>query len=407
MKVKPAPETKTIAPPGMLALLTAAGFVVTAQIYLVAPILPALARDLNSTPGFVGLVVPAFLMPYGVTVLLWGPLSDRWGRRRVILTSLAAFTILTAATPVVDNVPGLIVIRVATAIGSSGVVPIGLALISDLVPYQRRGSSLGWMFGGMAGGGAFGAAAGALGQPLLGWQGLFGVVGVLGLILVGLGLRLIPSTPRAPKPARARQVIAGFADLLRSGRGRKTYCYVLLNAALRSGIYTWFAVYLHQHYGLGESRIGLVLIGYGIPGLLLGPTIGHLADRYGRARIIPVGLAITACAAWLMSAEPPLVLAQAAIIALSVGYDTTQPLFAGIVTDLPGPRGQAIGLNTCALFIGKGAGSLAFQALLLGVGFSGAFAGYATLALLATIAAVPLFRAERPHRAGLRGSISL
>jgi predicted MFS family arabinose efflux permease len=395
----PSSNNETTVRRGLLALLTVASSVIFAQIYLVAPIMPALARELHSTSAQVGLAIPAFLLPYGFMVLIWGPLSDRWGRRRVILSSLVGFTILTAVTPLVDSAPALIGIRLATGLATSGVVPIGLALVGDLVPYQRRGRVLGWMFGGMAGGAALGAAGGAIGQPVLGWQGLFGICSAMGLVLIGLGVWLIPSSPRVDSPPRVREVVAGFADLLRTGRGRRTYGYVLLNAVLLSGIYTWFGVYLHERFGLGEGDIGLALLGYGVPGLFLGPTIGRLADRYGRARIIPLGLTVTTgCAALLAGGHPSLFVAQVAIIALSLGYDMTQPPLAGIVTDLPGHRGQAIGLNACILFVGKGAGSLVFQALLQAGGFSGAFAAYATLGFLATAAAVPLFRMERPRR---------
>lgn len=76
----------------MLAVVTAAAFVIFAQAFMIAPILPALAPALATTPAVVGLAVPAYLIPYGAMTLVWGPVSDRLGRRPVILASLAAFT---------------------------------------------------------------------------------------------------------------------------------------------------------------------------------------------------------------------------------------------------------------------------------------------------------------------------
>lgn len=84
--------------------------------------------------------------------LVWGPLSNRVGRRPMIIGSLLAFTALTAATALTDSPTSFIGMRVATALGASEVVPISLALIGDLFPFERHGWALGWLFGGMAGG---------------------------------------------------------------------------------------------------------------------------------------------------------------------------------------------------------------------------------------------------------------
>jgi predicted MFS family arabinose efflux permease len=165
---------------------------------------------------------------------------------------------------------------------------------------------------------------------------------------------------------------------------------------VQSGVYTWLGVYLHRHFGLGEVGIGLALLGYGIPGLLFGPVIGRLADRHGRSRIIPVGVALTGVCALLLAAPLPLIAVQAAIVALSLGFDLTQPLLAGIVTDLRGNRAQAVGLMAFTLFTGFGLGSLLFQ-VAIGWGFNAAFMLFGCAALAAAGVAIPLFRAERPH----------
>lgn len=79
---------------------------------------------------------------------------------------------------------------------------------------------------------------------------------------------------------------------------------------LQSGVYTWLGVYLSERFGLGELGIGLALLGYGIPGFILGPVIGRVADRYGRARLIPAGVAVGAVCALVLAAPLPLLAVQ-------------------------------------------------------------------------------------------------
>jgi predicted MFS family arabinose efflux permease len=379
----------------MLPFICTTAFLVIAQAFMVAPLIPRLADVFHTDVSWVGLAVPGYLLPYGIATLAWGPLSDRFGRRPVILGSLTLFVVLTAATASANGVTAFIAWRIAAGIGASGVVPIGLTLIGDVVPFQKRGRALGWLFGAIAGGTAVGATMGALAEPVVGWHGLFigvaAISAVLGIAAVAAGA--IPTLPRTAAP-RLSAIVRGYASLLSLQRGRRTYAYVLINAVVQSGVYTWLGVYLRQRFGLGEVGIGLALLGYGIPGLLFGPTIGRLADRRGRSWIIPAGVALTAVCALALAAPLTLILVQVAIVALSLGYDLTQPLLAGIVTDLPGNRGQATALMAFLLFSGFGLGSLLFQGA-LAWGFVAAFIVFGCAALVAAVIAVPVFRAER------------
>ncbi len=303
----PAPTHTPAHAKRLLRLLAAATFLIFFQAFMIAPILPALGRALSSSTGTLALAVPAYLIPYGAATLLWGPLSDRIGRTRVILGSMTAFVALTAATALAGSAGWFITARVVTALGASGVVPIALALLGDLFPYSRRGHALGWLFGAMAGGMAVGSTAGALLEPVVGWQGLFLAVAVAAVAVLALlwarREQLAVGHCGTARPWRA--VAAGYLGLVRDGRAARTYTYVLINAVLHSGIYTWLGVYFHQRYGLDEIGIGLALLGYGIPGFVLGPLIGRLADRYGRARLIPTGLATAAVAALALAPHLP------------------------------------------------------------------------------------------------------
>lgn len=393
------PVTPAVASRWMLPAICGAAFLVFVQAFMVAPLIPRLADIFHSPIGRIGLAVPAYLLPYGIATLAWGPLSDRFGRRTVILGSLLAFIAFTLATASARSIGPFLFWRAATGAGASGVVPIGLTLIGDVVPFQQRGRALGWLFGSIAGGTATGAAVGALMEPLIGWAGLFLTVAAFAAVLAAAALGT-GAFPRLERPVGLPwwAILDGYTALLSQVRAQRAYVYVLLNAIAQSGIYSWLGVYLHQRFGLGETGIGFALLGYGIPGLLFGPVIGRLADRHGRAWIVPAGVALTGVCALLLAAPLPLLAVQLSIVALSLGYDLTQPLLAGIVTDLHGDRAQAVGLMAFALFTGFGLGSLLFQ-WALSWGFSAALTTFGTAALLAASAALALFHGEKPHPA--------
>jgi predicted MFS family arabinose efflux permease len=166
-----------------------------------------------------------------------------------------------------------------------------------------------------------------------------------------------------------------------------------------SGVFTWLGVYLERRYGLGPVGIGLALLGYGVPGFLFGPLIGRAADKWGRARLLPIGLGLSTLGAAALLLDFPLILAPVVAMVLSLGYDMTQPLFAGIVTSLGSKRpGQAMGLNVFTLFVGFGLGSLIFGEVLR-FGFGPALGVFAAVELMAAVCSLRLFRSEIPSAA--------
>jgi predicted MFS family arabinose efflux permease len=387
---------------GLLRALAGATFIIFFQAYMVAPIIPTLASGFATSVQTVGLIVPAYLIPYGCATLVYGMLADRIGIHRVMFASLAAFSALTALTATTRSVEELAVWRIVTGIGASGVVPLALVLVGRLFPYERRGRPLGWLYGAMAGGMAFGSPLGAIALPLIGWRGLFLLVAAAGgiVLLALLPYRRIIGAALQPASGTLGEVFRSYRTLLGSPRGRRTYGYVLVNSLFHSGVFTWLGVYLERRYGLGSTGIGLALLGYGVPGFLLGPTIGRAADRWGRARLLPVGLALSAFAAAALLLHFPVLLVPCVALVLSLGYDMTQPLFGGIVTSLGGKRpGQAMGLNVFMLFVGFGLGSLIFGELLR-FGYGTALGLFAVGEGLMTVAAVSLFRSELPQAAG-------
>lgn len=122
----------------LVRILAAATFLIFFQAYMIAPLIPKLALVLHASAQTIGIAVVVYMIPYGVATLFYGILSDRVGRRPIILGSLAVFALLTTLTALAQSATELIFWRLLTGVGASGVVPIGLALMGDLFPYVRK-----------------------------------------------------------------------------------------------------------------------------------------------------------------------------------------------------------------------------------------------------------------------------
>src|SRR5437867_11800611 len=118
----------------LLRVLSAATFLIFFQAYMVAPLIPRLSSVFGVSSQTIGFIVPAYMIPYGVSTLFYGLLSDRLGRRRIMLASLLAFITLTALTATAQSALQLIFWRLMTGLGASGVVPLALALMGILFP---------------------------------------------------------------------------------------------------------------------------------------------------------------------------------------------------------------------------------------------------------------------------------
>jgi len=380
----------------VLRVMSAAAFLIFFQAYLVAPLIPALAIQFHESTDFLGILVPAYMLPYGISTLFYGPISDRVGRKPVILALLGLMVVTIAGVATAHNASQMMMWRVLGGIASGGIVPIALALLGDLFPYEQRGRPLGWMFGAIAGGMAFGSSLGALLNPIIGWRAEFFITAGLSAAVLSFAIRLrqFLEGKIAAHPLSPGKVIAGYWSLFTSARGAKAYAYILLNGMFHSGVFTWLGLYFSERYHLGDEGIGLALLGYGVPGMLFGPLIGRVADRIGRKRIIPFGMLIAALCCAALIPRAPLLWPAVIIAFLSLGYDMSHPLLAGIITSLnPSRRGLAMGLNAFSLFCGFGLGALAFE-LLLRLGFQAALAVFAIVQLCLAVLAVKLFRGE-------------
>lgn len=382
----------------LIVLMSLGTFIIFFQGFMVAPLLPNLAGYFHATVRHTSFIEPAYLMGYGVFTLMYPPLTERFGRYKLMVFCMSMFVVLTICTGFAQTIDEMIIIRFLTGVGCAGVSPTTLGWIGNRFPYEKRGQALGIFFGLMAGGTALGSSAGALVTSVTGWQNLFfGVAGVgviiIMLIIANRNHYIEPKSAVAKvQPTKRGSVSLG---ILSEKQAQKTYGFVLFNAMFHSGVFAWIGVLFYNRYNLGELGIGLALLGYGIPGLVLGPWLGKLADRYGRNRIIPIGIMIGAVTVIVLSISSiPLWCACALVISLSLSFDLTHPSFAALTSKFSNKRGEATGLFAFFLFTGYGLGSLVFS-LIVTIGLNETFAVFGGVAFLIALFSRNVFKHER------------
>src|SRR5471030_171027 len=177
---------------------------------------PALAKEWGLTKAALGPVFPAGLFGLMIGALVFGPLADRIGRKKIIIFSTLAFGLGALVTAFVQDVNSLLAIRFLTGLGLGGAMPNAIALTSEFNPRRRRATMVMIMFCGFSVGSALGGLLAAALIPQFGWRSVFVVGGLAPLLLAPvLALKLPESVRFLALTGRAHErvaVLLGFIN---------------------------------------------------------------------------------------------------------------------------------------------------------------------------------------------------
>src|SRR4030088_1140375 len=201
----------------ILLLLTCAAvlFVDGLDTQAIGYVAPALAREWGLSKGALGPVFSAGLFGLMIGALVFGPLADRIGRKKIIIFSTLSFGIGTLATSIIHDVDSLLAIRFLTGLGLGGAMPNAVAMTSEFSPRRRRATMVMIMFCGFSVGAALCGLLAAAMIPPLGWRSGFVVGGCAPPLLVPiLALGLPESVRFLALTGRAKERVAQLLGLI-------------------------------------------------------------------------------------------------------------------------------------------------------------------------------------------------
>jgi YNFM family putative membrane transporter len=364
-----------------LAVLVSSALLVLSQLYLAIPLAPIIAEVLgrggSATAAALG---TTYALAYGLGFLIFGPLSDRYGRKPILVPGMAVLAIVTAGLAAAPSLPVLALLRTVQGLVAASFSAVALAYIGEALPPRWRSTGIGAMSTAFLSAGILGQVYAQAVADALGHRWVFGLAAPA-FMIAALAIAVILIEPlRSGEPASLTEK---YRALITLAVRREL---ALVNAASFSVLLSFVGMYaalgglLQTQFRLDHTGVLLVRLA-GLPAMLLAPVAGWLAGRYGATRVAVAGflLAAVGLVAEALSAGALLGLVIASMIFV-LGIATIIPSTIALVGNRGGSsRAGALAVNGLVVFAGASCGPLVAQ---LPISFSGLMLGLAVLLMI-------------------------
>ena len=380
-----------------LAIISFMTFSSALSVRAVDPMIPQIAHDFWLPPETAAMLAAAFIS-YGMVLPVLGPVADSVGKKRVMIGCLVVLTVASFLCAVAANFSQLFVLRVIAGAGCGGLFPLGMAMLSDLVPLAQRQVAIGRLLAGTITGNLMGSAASGIVADFIHWRGVFlvlGVVSMLALVLAAVGLRGLPEAPR--QPLDPRTVVLRYRDIFRIPTARICYLTVLSEGIFVMGLFAYVAVLLLQAGEPRASIAGLVIASFAVGGMIYSISIGVLLRLFGQKAVMMGGGFCMAFGIAAIAFAPPWPVQCALFAVMGLGFYSLHASIQVFVTELaPATRSSAIAFHTFSIFVGQSIGTAAFGYGLVWIGSPATLAICSAAIALTGIVSAQLLTRPKP-----------
>jgi predicted MFS family arabinose efflux permease len=357
----PPPTAAPRTPTRSIVLLAVAGFASQAQVRVTDSLLPQIAADFGTTVGLASIVVTGYALAHGSTQLLIGPVGDRFGKYLTITLMALLSAILVMICGLTQSLSGLAVARLLAGASAGWVIPLSMAYVGDVTPYERRQPVLGRYLSGQIFGQLFGQAAGGVLGDLFGWRNVFILLGALfALAAAGLVFELV-TNPQTRAPGRpeetSRGFVADYATVLSNPWARIVIVAVLIEAAIGWGAFAYVGADLNQRFGLSFTAVGLIVGTFAVGGLIYVGAVQQLVNLLGQRGLAIGGGLLCGIAYLTLAIGAAWWLAPVAVTMIGLGFYALHNTLQTNATQMtPQARGTAVAIFSSAIYLGQTAG---------------------------------------------------
>lgn len=272
-------------------------FAASSQVMIIAPLLPQIGLEIQTSEKVLGYLITVYATALGICAILIGPLSDKIGRRKILLLGSFAMTIFLLAHSGADSFLSLLIIRTATGFSAGILSGAAVSYVGDYFSYEKRGWANGWIMSGIAMGQILGIPMGTFLAEGFGFKFPFILFGIIMGITFLLVLFFVPQPEviLQKKKITFKNSIIKYRNLLKRPDIRAVALSYFLMFLSLSIYIIYLPLWLNQKFNISSSDFGWLFCVGGIINAITGPRAGKLSDQIGRKKMIIsscIGLAI-------------------------------------------------------------------------------------------------------------------
>lgn len=376
--------------------LFAAGFIIFANLYITQPLFPQFSEEFHVSPAVASLSLSASTVALSFSLILFGSLSEAWGRKRLMTFSIFAASFITIVLAFSPSFEILLLLRVIQGIVFAGIPAIAMAYLGEEMDPSSLGIAMGLYISGNTVGGLSGRIIMGTVTDLFSWQVGMLFLGILSLIVSFFFVWALPASQHfEPRPLQLASLTKSlFSHLKDPG----LVCLFGIAFTLMGGFVTLYNYIsyklLEEPYNLSTTIVGWIFIVY-LVGTFSSAWFGSLSDRFGRQKVLLVGIMIMLSGAFL-TLPVNLIIKILGIVVFTFGFFGSHSIASSWVSSrAKSNKAQASSLYLFAYYFGSSVGGTTGGFFWSSFGWNGVIAFISAFIITSLLLAVILNLSSR------------